>query len=215
MNLQRGLSAICVCLAVLAPSAFATVIDFESMTVLDCDAEPVNTKGYTFSSVGPHCTFGPGDLIENANNGSNFLIEGAHVSTLTNDAGQAFNLLSLDLGISFRNDVSPNVLEVTGLFVGGGSISQTLTLTNFFQTYTLTGFENLTAFTFSGLQVPGSLGELGYIAIDNLNLVERDGPANGEVPVPASLPLFALGLGVLAAARRRHKQAVSRRPAGS
>lgn len=205
----------CVCLAAFAPSAFATVIDFESVSVLSCDAAPVKTKGYTFSSVGPHCTFGPGDTIVNANNGTNFLIEGAHLSTLSNDAGKPFSVLSLDLGISFRNDVSPNWLEVTGFLVGGGIISQTLTLTTSFQTYSLSGFENLTAFTFSGLQIPGSLGELGYIAIDNLNLQEKEGPVNGEVPVPASLPLFALGLGALAAIRHRRKQAVSRRPAGS
>lgn len=205
MSIRRILAALCACLSLMAPSAFAAVIDFETVAQEACTAAPISSKGFTFSGSEPRCVFGPPDEpIENASNGTYFLIDGRAPVLFNNDAGQSFSISSIDLGISFFMDVSPNFVTLTGFFADGGQISETLTLTFDFQTYALAGFKNLSALTISNLRIPANAdGDPGYIAIDNLVLDDNDGPPNGAVPVPASLPLFALGMGVMAFMRRR------------
>ena len=195
MPIRKIALALGTCLALLAPVTVAAVIDFENPGAVDCTVEAISSEGYSFNGAGPRCVFGPGDEgIENANNGSYFLIDARLPMTLTNDAGLPFSLTRIDLGISYYNDVSPNFMILTGLFADGATISRTLTLTDSFQTFALSGFENLSALTFSNLLIPASDGDPGYIAIDNVVL-----------PLPASLPLFALAIGVMAAVRRRYR----------
>jgi hypothetical protein len=111
-------------------------------------------------------------------------------------AGGLFSVVSLDLATSLLNVDLPNFLTVSGEFADGSAISTRLQLGDSFQTYFLTGFSDLVSLTINPLEIGP-----GYFAVDNI-VLSGDTPPVGEVPLPATLPLAALGLAALGAVRR-------------
>lgn len=193
MNIPHSLSALLFC-ATAIPAAHATVIDFEDVGFVPCTDAPIQTRGYTFTGNDFfHCVVPAGLPTPNANNGTSFLIEGSAFLSVTNDEGLPFSFTRVDLGTSFFNDVSPNLMVVRGTKVNGSSISQTLVVTDQFSTFRLQGFTGLVELSFSGLLLPDPVGGQGYFALDNLVV---------QVPLPGTVPLALLGLGTLALSRR-------------
>jgi hypothetical protein len=151
---------------------------------------PYSDSGLSFSSIGAEYLIdnGPG-----ATNGTSYLLVGFS-NTIAAVDGKAFSLSQLDLGLSYYTGTQDTVL-LTGNIAGGGSVSKTLNLTQSFQTFQLTGFDNLNSL------VVGQLSHGGYLAYDNINYTQ-----GAQVPEPASLALLGLGFAGIALSRRR-KQA--------
>lgn len=174
--------------------AQATVINFEDVGFVPCTDAPILTKGFTFTASDFfHCVTPAGLPTPGANNGTSFLIEGSSFVSVTNDLALPFSLQRVDLGTSFFNATSPNLMIVRGLREDNSWISRTLVVTDEFTRFDIAGFDGLVELTFSGLLLPDPDGGQGYFALDNLVV---------QVPLPGSLPLAALGLGALALARR-------------
>jgi hypothetical protein len=195
------------CLTCAAPSSFATTIDFE--TGAPCcfvDTTPLTTLysglGVTFSGIGGP----PGSILDqsggfgiNARSGVDFLAFNTEFGTGTGDQ------------ISFSSPTSNFVL-----YVGDGtSASYTATAYN-----TLSQQIGTTTVTPAG----GVYGELslGFSDIAYVNVTSANGVwvaddlsfntiTTTATPLPAALPLFAGGLGVigLMGRRRTRKNAVA------
>lgn len=103
--------------------------------------------------------------------------------------GGIFSLNSIDAA-NWNIQNTTGSLDLVGYFQGGGSITQTLTTTDVWQTWVLSGFSNLV-----------SVDIIGYtsyaFSIDNLVV-----NTSSEVPVPASLSLLAFGLALLGFRRK-------------
>lgn len=207
--MKKKNSALAVLLsAVLAAPAGAAVIDFEQSPYAGtCTESPFLIDGYTFAGDFTHCINPPGGEVENADNGTAFLVEGSEFLTITNNMGLTFSARRVDLGASFFNVVSPNFLTVTGTLEDNSVVFQEITLTNDFGTFELQGFDNLVALTFSGLLLSGPDGSFGYYALDNLALetavVENPG---GSVPLPGTIPLALASLAGLTLSQRMRRR---------
>ena len=116
---------------------------------------------------------------------------------LTKDDGTPFDLVSIDLAEVPPNRVHPDgptdsgpfPLEFFGTKVGGGSVSQTLTIDSFLtlKTFTFSGFSNLVEVNW--FQGPG-----GMIATGGGPTHQFDNIVLGDpIPEPSSIVLFALG----------------------
>jgi hypothetical protein len=116
--------------------------------------------------------------------------------TLTQVASGGFDLLSIDL-VELGNSLVSQI-TLTGFFVGGGSISTTLTTDGFqqtgnpasFETFALTGFSNLAEVRFSYPSNSSFLPQMD-------NLVVQP-----TIPTPGAAAALAMG-GLLVAGRRR------------
>lgn len=196
MNVKSSLFALLLSTSTVLP-AQATVIDFEDIGVKPCTEVPIHTKGFRFSgSDFFHCVTQAGLPSPGANNGSSFLIEGSSFLTITHINGRPFSLREVDLGTSYFNATSPNLMEAVGYTIHGAIVTRTLLVTDRFATFDLSGFDELAAVRFSSLLLPDPSGDPGYFALDNLSVA---------VPLPGSAPLVLLGLGALAASQRRRK----------
>jgi len=183
--------------------AQAAVIDFADVGSVACTLSPITSGGFTFTGNDFYqCVYGPQDDTQNANNGTSILVEGSSVLEVKDATSAPFSAFSVDLGTSFFADASPNRITVTGLLVGGGQVSQSLTVTDRFQTFALSGFEDLKSLRFGALEVLSTGGITGYYALDNL-VVEPMVPPPSNVPTPPTLALSALALLALAARRRQ------------
>jgi hypothetical protein len=117
--------------------------------------------------------------------------------TLTQVASGGFDLLSID--VAELINVIVYQITVTGFFVGGGSISTTLSTDGFvqagspatFETFALTGFTNLAEVRFS---YPGNA--FTWPQIDNLVV-------QPTIPTPGAATAALAMTGLLAARRRR------------
>lgn len=172
----------------------ASVVNFEDTSGFFQTPSSFTDQGLVFNSDGyQYIINGVGP---NSNNGTQYLVDGygtgLGTTTITAVGGAAFSLNQFDIGLSYYAGTNENV-TVVGNLVGGGSVSQTISLTDAFQTITLTGFNNLTSVIVPSLS-------FGYIAFDNIVY-----NAN-QVPEPASLAIFGLGLAGLASLRRRKQK---------
>lgn len=105
--------------------------------------------------------------------------------TLSQVNGDPFTLLSIDLARNFAFDPPPTV-TFTGTLAGGGTISETFTVSTsspplLFQTFQFTGFTNVTS-------VSWDQGSSGVHQFANIHI------AGAVVPEPAAMGLLALGL---------------------
>ncbi len=204
MNIKQWFAAACMAGSLSAGAVHAAVVDFEDVVQVDCTEGPISSGGYVFTgnSGNSHCVAAPVDNAPNANNGTSFLIEGNDVMVVTNAQDTTFNALRVDLGTSYETLTPVNHVTVTGALGGGGTVQQTFTIGDTFQSFTLDGFVNLVSLFFEGPLDPNPGDGFGYYALDNLVVTVGNEPPT-DVPLPATLPLMLLGLGALAASRRR------------
>jgi len=125
----------------------------------------------------------------NAYNGTTDLEIGYGKFTITQQSGDLFSLTSIDTAISWYNRFSIDELLITGFFTNGDTVSNLLNITHNYQSYLLTGFNDISHLVFSGKSLSH-----GYVAIDNLQILSADSASLTSVPEPISFHLLALGI---------------------
>ncbi|MCB4811190.1 PEP-CTERM sorting domain-containing protein [Methylovorus menthalis] len=177
-------------------NAQATTIDFESLAVAD---SAVHSQGASYTEDGY-------TLVDNASSPDLQTLGTLHTyytqstalvkttsyqqsTTLTNNAGSTFDLLSLDL--AEWGGLPSTQVKIVGFFAAGGSISQLLTLDQLygFQSFAVTGFTNLLSLTIT--QTTGKLYQL-----DNIKVVSA-------VPEVGTTLMLLSGLGLIGMVSRR------------
>jgi hypothetical protein len=196
-------SAACLAAVTLAGNAQASVvIDFQSLEVPGNDSVTIGPLDYLEDSyrlvfvnasrlgTGSFAYYGSTAVYS-----SSFFSTPAGI-TLTQADGGPFDLLSIDL-VELGNSLV-HQLTLTGTFVGGGTISTTLSTDAFqqtgnlasFETFALTGFTNL-----ADVVMTYPSNSFTWAQMDNL--VVRP-----TIPTPGAVGLLALG-GLIATRRRR------------
>jgi hypothetical protein len=181
--------------------------------------------GFTFSSSHFH-TYGCGHLMyplaQNASTHLSFEADRGGPITMARENGSAFSLASIDVAEMYNTAYlyHPNaeLLRISGVTSGSTAVSYSLYLDGVndgfdglnqygaedFQHFVLPAvFDDLVSVTFSGWRLDGGSGS---VALDNIEFeLAPIGPAEpaGQVPEPASLALFGLGLLGFTATRRR------------
>jgi hypothetical protein len=199
--------------------ANADVITFDEVPSAEAIMTSVDSQGYHFTSSHMH-TYGCGHWDIIASNGTTHLGyesgRGAPITMARQDGG-AFSLLSLDVSEFSPNDGGdrPNAefLRIIGTWLDGSTASLDLVLDDIhadgiggvvdFDHFTLPSlFTNVVSIVFQGLRFEG---RDGGVLVDNLEVINgvvgTDPSTN--VPEPATLALFGLGLIGMGAARRR------------
>ena len=135
------------------------------------------------------------------------LVGSGYFTSMSQANGGAFSLNSFDMAIRHdrQNQRSPDVTVITGTLFGGGSISRTLTLSDFnfnastqigndFSTFTLSGFTNLSSVTFAN-----DAGKFRRLAFDNISVTVS------PVPEAETYAMMLAGLGLVGFMVRRRK----------
>jgi hypothetical protein len=174
----------------LAP-AQATTITFDSSPQYTCGAQV--SAGLIFTS--PYCLgVWPDNPV--SSNGTPALIYGFGEMTLTQFGGGSFHLQSFLAGISWYSAATTAEIDYTFDLQGGGTSTGSFTIGQGFAEYEFDA--DITKATFSGLAD-------GYVAVDNVVADFVAPPA----PEPASWAMMLGGFGLVGAAMRRRKSAVS------
>jgi hypothetical protein len=185
----------CVAAAVLAAglgssARAAELVDFDEFDERFQGAASFVSGPLTFSSDSGYLGVEIVAPANGADNGTPYLVDARGSFGFARSDGQAFVLDSFDIGQSWFTSAPTASVTVSYDRVGGGTTSETLTLTHDFSTFAR-GLA-VTALRFDLAE--GSLVR-GYVALDNITI--------SAVPEPATWASFALGLAVLGAARRR------------
>lgn len=114
--------------------------------------------------------------------------------TMTQTSGDPFSLFGLDAASMFP-EFSGNI-NVIGNLAGGGTVSQTLSIDDTFDPYTLAGFVGLSSVVFQE-GVSAAFRQAAGLSLDNLQF------AAAAIPEPASLALLGIGLAGLGFSRRK------------
>lgn len=203
-NIMRAFLPAVMALAV-SGAAEALVIDFETLAVNDASQHvhgmSYTENGFNFASSSTQHNFATWGT-QHANyfgstalwNGDGTGVNG--ITTLTRVGGGAFDLLSIDL--AELNLVDGASVSFNATFSGGGTTSQNFSLDGFQATNDLSSFETLTFTGFDDVVSVSWLQATPFHQFDNVTISTAD-----EIPEPATLPLLALGVTVLALMRRR------------
>ena len=198
----------CLSLCLLMSSASATIIDFEDLAVVvggNAIGPNQVSNNFLFTSTTSHTHLM--NTVGGANSGSTFLTvdhsAGVNQLTMSNFGNNApFSLSSFDLGeVGVSHATS---IKVVGNLVGGGSLMEILFLDGqlsvggsiSFETFTLTGWDNLESVNFLAIDGPGLVGDW-FWGLDNINT------APAAVPEPVTAALLGLGLIGMRFSRKR------------
>jgi hypothetical protein len=177
---------------------------------------PFMSQGFTLTSTSGGFVFNSPDTGNGSPQiiGSNLFYAGANglaafapaFITLTQTDGKPFSLLSIDLARNFAFDSAPST-TFTGMLAGGGTVSETFTVTTSsppltFQTFDFTGFTGLTSVSWDQAETSSE----GIHQFTNITL------STGVVPEPPGLTLFTLGLPLALIWRLRIARLVGRIP---
>jgi hypothetical protein len=183
--------------------AFAAVIniDFENRTPDGWfqGFPPVVDHGFEFNG-GP---MGIAGWQDNTTNVLDFCASdacgGSDASPLTFNSVSNYNfdLISLDIGMLEGPDVAD--FTFTGYFVGGGTVSKSITITDF---ATTTGGSS-TAVIFDGSWVDLTAVDISFVPGDGFEVSFIDNVTVSAVPVPAAVWLFGSALAGLGWVRRK------------
>ena len=187
----------------------ATVLDFNdvspgTLTVFS----PYQSQGFTLVSSSGGWVFNSPDTGNGFPQtvGSNPFYAGENALAafapgtiaLTQTDGAAFSLLSIDLARDFAFDPAPTV-TFTGTLVGGGSVTETFSVTTpsgepgSFETFSFTGFTDLASVSWDQPDVAAGLHQFSDIRL------------SAAIPEPSSLILATVGaLGCLLLVWRRN-----------
>jgi hypothetical protein len=207
-------------MAALTSPAGASVMTFEGVVAANADqipATPYSAAGFTLTQISGNISDSTaifGADVPPPEPGVTYNTDGTAVYgfcgycsspqtivALTAEGGAAFDLLQLaagDLETGYPTDAQQ--LVVLGNLAGGGTVSQTLDLTDTWATFTLSGFDDVTSVDFSaGLNGIVLQGIPAYpdVGIDNITT---------GVPEPFSLAVFGTAMLGFAAARARRRR---------
>lgn len=165
---------------------------------LDPSDTPTSTSGDTSSYVSPNSSFSAtvsgvtiSRKIDNINvsNDSPFFYDRLDMfGGGSDDSGTGLGYGSSSLSLLFRNQTNPDTLT-------SPSIPSVFSFSDFDDK------RNLALFYFTGFRSPGD-----FTAWDGINADITSLQRVTPVPLPAGLPLLAVGIGLLGLAGRRHRQ---------
>lgn len=211
---------LCTVSIIFIPSvANAVVVTFEDITPENADPN-VESFGFNFQSGFSGWLYtAPGGVVESIFSGNphdSIRLAGVGDSSdgepkvdlpgpgvqMTELGGGAFSVFGFDAS-TFATTQLTDTLTIEADLFAGGTISTTVDLTTSFQSFNLTGFEEVTSVSFFSTVGDGFLSD-GF-QIDNISTVPTE-----AVPEPTSiLGLLTLGFGALKALSKRKRKSIS------